>query len=132
MLNARRHRSGIEGSRAALSASSAVCSTPEGIEAGSRRSRPRCACRAAVLNARRHRSGIEISAPTLGLVGTGLCSTPEGIEAGSSQPIYEGTTNQVRCSTPEGIEAGSSGLAGAEHASLTVLNARRHRSGIER
>ena len=43
-----------------------------------------------------------------------------------------GSTPYAGCSTPEGIEAGSSRVGGgavAEH--LAVLNARRHRSGIE-
>ena len=108
VLNARRHRSGIESSGGAANAMPSKCSTPEGIEAG---------------------SSLE---DTTRAILAAMCSTPEGIEAGSSSATDSCVCPVRRCSTPEGIEAGS---RVEPHPRLErrepVLNARRHRSGIE-
>ena len=178
VLNARRHRSGIECGVSPVMQPASKCSTPEGIEAG--------------------------SSPVAGNVAAAdpLCSTPEGIEAGSSTPAAAfrarppcaqrpkaskrdrgrkrsnrrrwGSAQRPkaskrdrdldaaaafvlvdRCSTPEGIEAGSrdrprfgrgrppgaqrpkaskrdrGGSGDPRNRHSDVLNARRHRSGIE-
>src|SRR5690606_29726594 len=58
------------------------------------------------------------------------CSTPGGIGAGSTCAIAAAPTKR-RCSTPGGIGAGSTADPPAHRAGPTVLNARRHRSGID-
>ena len=88
--------------------SSTRCSTPEGIEAGSRSAARRRRAGRGVLNARRHRSGIE---------GAAVWAPLRGLRVLNARRHRSGIEELVLEARPLAFH---------------VLNARRHRSGIER
>ena len=132
-----------------------MCSTPEGIEAGSRyrtawltssswrAQRPKASKRDRVCF---WRPAIRLRAPRAqrpkaSKRDRGLNERLQTVQRCAQRPkaskrdrvrVGGRTRLNPRCSTPEGIEAGSSGCQMHKQLALRrVLNARRHRSGIE-
>ena len=130
VLNARRHRRGNQNPNAAYLIKNAMCSTPEGIGGGIRRSNSLEAAKIRpVLNARRHRRGNQGVPRRNFAVFWEVLNARRHRRGNQATGLRQLRQHQESAQRPKASEGESAVHIRSELANVGVLNARRHRRG---